>query len=122
MSKIENIHDLNVGQVFVTKKGKKMEVTDIKPDFANGLTEQEIYDNQDEFGKEKFQWGLGSVEVKKYVHRDSENITPKKGGKGYSWGHNTKWFKGYVRLDGRDGFLRTLEKEGWTLKKDKNEK
>lgn len=112
----KSIHDFKVGQVFVTKKGHKMEVTDVRPDYSTGLTEQEVYDNQDEEGKEKFKWGMGSVELKKYVHRDSENVTPKKGGKGFSWGHNTFWFKGYVRIDGRFGLLSTLQKGGWKLK------
>ena len=97
MSEFKDINDFEIGQVFVTKKGYKMEVTDVR---------------KDETGEE-----LGSVELKKYVHRDSENINPKKGGKGSGWGHNTKWFKGYVRIDGRDGLLRVLQTGGWKLKK-----
>lgn len=104
MSEFKDINDFEVGQVFVTKKGHKMEVTDVRKD----NTGEEIE--------------LGSVELKKYVHRDSENIKSTKGGKGYSWGHNTKWFKGYVRIDGKNGLLRTLQLGGWKLKKDKNEK
>ena len=74
--------ELEVGQVFRTKKGKKMEIT-------------EVYN--------------GSVEVKIFVHRDSKNC------KAYGWGHNTKWFKNCVILDGHFGFISTLEKEGWVL-------
>jgi len=104
MSEFKDINDFEVGQVFVTKKGHKMEVTDICKD-------KDIDGNST---------GGGSVELKKYVHRDSENITPKKGGKGSGWGHNTKWFKGYARLDGKDGLLRTLQIGGWKFKKQKN--
>lgn len=107
---IKNIHDLKIGQVFVTKKGHKMEITDVRKDFANGFTEQEIYDNLNEDEKKDFQWGMGSVEVKTFSHSESQNC------KSYGCKHNTKWFKGYVRLDGFKGFLKKLEK-GWTLKK-----
>ena len=105
MSEFKDINDFKAGQVFVTKKGHKMEVTDVRKDLYLG----------DETG-------LGSVELKKYVHKDSENIKSTKGGTGYSWGHNTKWFKGYSRIDGKNGLLRVLQLGGWTLKKNKNEK
>ena len=100
MSNFKDINDFKKGQVFTTKKGKKMEVTDVRKDLYLGE-----------------ETGHGSVELKKYVHRNSENITPKKGGGGYSWGHNTKWFKCYSRIDGKSGLLRKLQNECWSLKK-----
>jgi len=115
MSEFKDINDFKIGQVFVTKKGHKMEVTDVCKDktevivneASSKLTDKDTYDKKE----------MGSVELKKYVHRDSENITSTKGGEGYSWGHNTKWFKGYVRIDGKTGLLRVLQLGGWKLKK-----
>jgi hypothetical protein len=91
MSQFKDINDFEAGQVFGTKKGKKMEVIAVHRDVGT-----------DNAG--------GSVELKMYVHRDSQNC------KAYGWGHNTKYFISFIRLDGRDGFLNKLKTEGWSLK------
>jgi len=85
---MENINDFEKGQVFVTKKGNKMEVTNVINDDFDGV-----------------------VELKMFVHKDSENC------KQYGWGHNMKFFMQNMRLAGGTGLLRKLETEGWKLKK-----
>ena len=98
MDKFKNIDDFKVGQVFVTKKGHKMEITDVKKD----NTDSDVV--------------MGSVEVKTFSHSESQSC------KAYGWNHNLKWFKGYMRLDGKVGILNKIDKGGWTLKLEKNEK
>jgi hypothetical protein len=81
-----NKMEFKIGQIFVTKKGKKMEIT-------------EVYN--------------GSVEVKRYVHRDSQNC------KSYGWGHNTMSFKGCEITGGKFGLIARIQKEGWKLQLEK---
>ncbi|CAG7581696.1 MAG: hypothetical protein SLAVMIC_00984 [uncultured marine phage] len=54
-----------------------------------------------------------SVDVLLYVHRSSQNC------KSYGWGHNTKWFRQSMPLDGRMGIIEKIKKEGYKLDKPK---
>ena len=119
MDKFKNIDDFKVGQVFVTKKGHKMEITDVRKDTVlEGTFIKHVSISLLMFFGivRRVESGEGSVEVKTYSHRDSQSC------KAYGWDHNLKWFKGYMRLDGKVGILNKIDKGGWTLKLEKNEK
>jgi len=93
MKEINNIGDFEAGQVFMTKKGHKMEVLSIHRDKVDG----EEVDN-------------GSVCVKLYTHKDSQNC------KAYGWKHNEKFFINFLRVDGKEGLIRRLQIENWQIK------
>lgn len=89
--------ELETGQVFNTKKGHKIEIVETK---------------EDDFG--------GIILTKLFVHRDSQNISPKDGTSGYSWAHNTKWFSQWFRFDeGKNGLKFKLENEGYRLEENR---
>jgi hypothetical protein len=81
-----------VGQVWMTKKGHKMEIMEVHHDYD------------------------GRVLVRLYVHRDSQNITPKDGTKGYGWKHNTKYFMEWIRIEGKNGMQHRIDSRGFKLK------
>lgn len=113
MSDFKNIHDFKVGQIFVTKKGHKMEITDVRKDTVlEGTFIKHVSISLLMFFGiiRRVESGDGSVEVKTFSHRDSENC------KSYGWDHNLKWFNGYMRVDGKTGILNKINKENYTLK------